>query len=138
MSSCIDTLWIHSEQHQNPPTPPSTIDSEDFIDPDDPQRTIPLERYNAMLAVQRNTLYVYGGIHETPNREYTLDDFYTLDLSKLEKFICLKECPIDTVSRNFLMTRCERSFFSYESDMLLTLFIDSYTPRLSAGMERVG
>ncbi|CDS00566.1 hypothetical protein, partial [Sporisorium scitamineum] len=50
-----------------------------------------------MLAVQRNTLYVYGGIFEAGNREYTLDDFYTLDLSKLERFTCLKECPIDAL-----------------------------------------
>ncbi len=48
-----------------------------------------------MLAVQRNILYIYGGIFEAGNREYTLDDFYTLDLSKLDRFTCLKECPID-------------------------------------------
>jgi hypothetical protein len=29
------------------------------IDPDDPNLTIPLTRYNAMLAVLRNTLYMY-------------------------------------------------------------------------------
>ncbi|KAI3493234.1 hypothetical protein L1887_42074 [Cichorium endivia] len=72
-------------------------DEEDDDDPDDPLKTIPLERYNVMLAVQRNTLYVYGGIFEAGNREYTLDDFYTLDLSKLERFTCLKDCPIDAL-----------------------------------------
>ncbi len=46
-----------------------------------------------MLAVQRNILYVYGGIFEAGNREYTLDDFHTLDLSKLDRFTCLRECP---------------------------------------------
>lgn len=71
---------------------------EEEDDPDDPAKSIPLERYNAMIAVQRNTLYVYGGIFEAGNREYTLDDFYTLDLSKLDRFNCLKECPIDAVS----------------------------------------
>jgi hypothetical protein len=29
------------------------------VDPDDPNLTIPLARYNAMLAVLRNTLYMY-------------------------------------------------------------------------------
>ncbi|ETS62817.1 hypothetical protein PaG_02570 [Moesziomyces aphidis] len=72
-------------------------DEDDDDDPDDPLKTIPLERYNVMLAVQRNTLYVYGGIFEAGNREYTLDDFYTLDLSKLERFTCLKDCPIDAL-----------------------------------------
>ncbi|KAE8212562.1 hypothetical protein CF327_g3824 [Tilletia walkeri] len=69
-------------------------------DPDDPQKTVPRERYNAMLAVQRNTLYLYGGIWENDNREYTMDDFYTLDLSKMERYVCLKECPIDAIEWN--------------------------------------
>ncbi|KAK0558458.1 Kelch repeat-containing protein 3 [Tilletia horrida] len=69
-------------------------------DADDPQRTVPRERYNAMLAVQRNTLYLYGGIWENNNREYTMDDFYTLDLSKMERYVCLRECPIDTLEWN--------------------------------------
>ncbi|KAL9940585.1 hypothetical protein V8E36_000073 [Tilletia maclaganii] len=72
----------------------------DDDDPDDPQKSVPRERYNAMLAVQRNTLYIYGGIWENNNREYTMDDFYTLDLSKMERFVCLKECPIDTMEWN--------------------------------------
>ena len=38
-----------------PPAPPP----EDEIDPDDPMLTVPLPRYNAMLAVLRNTLYMY-------------------------------------------------------------------------------
>ncbi len=54
----------------------------------DPQLTV---------AVQRNVLYLYGGIFEAGNREYTLDDFYTLDLSKMERYNCLKECPIDAL-----------------------------------------
>ncbi|CDR88631.1 uncharacterized protein SPSC_05235 [Sporisorium scitamineum] len=80
-----------------PPPAPTPQEDEEEDDPDDPLKTIPLERYNVMLAVQRNTLYVYGGIFEAGNREYTLDDFYTLDLSKLERFTCLKECPIDAL-----------------------------------------
>lgn len=62
---------------------------------DDPRYKMPLERYNAMLAVQRNTLYIYGGIFESGDREYTLDDFYTIDLSKMNQVVCLQECPID-------------------------------------------
>ena len=67
---------------------------------DDPETRLPLERYNAMLAVQRNTLYIYGGIYETGDREYTLDDFYTIDLSKMNRVVCLKECPIDQLEWN--------------------------------------
>lgn len=88
--------------------PPNTGDDDD--DPDDPNQTIPLTRYNAMLAVLRNTLYMYvvdlysflllftwafrhryGGIYERGSREYTLDDFYALQVDKMDRYICLKE-----------------------------------------------
>ena len=69
-----------------------------------------MPRYNAMLAVLRNTLYMYaasslihrlvliranrsssyGGIFERGSKEYTLDDFYALSLDKLDRFTCLK------------------------------------------------
>ncbi|KAF9464136.1 hypothetical protein BDZ94DRAFT_1216912 [Collybia nuda] len=60
------------------------------VDPDDPNLTAPLPRYNAMLSVLRNTLYIYGGIFERGSREYTLDDFYSLQLEKMDRYICLK------------------------------------------------
>jgi hypothetical protein len=72
-----------------------------------------MPRYNAMLAVLRNTLYVlvsfrtlrsccwynmilysYGGIFELGSREYTLDDFHYIQLDKLERFVCLKPSGI--------------------------------------------
>ncbi|KAH8115505.1 hypothetical protein DFH11DRAFT_1725742 [Phellopilus nigrolimitatus] len=56
------------------------------FDPDDPILTVPRARYNAMLAVLRNTLYIYAGILEFDPREYTLDDFYALPLDKLDQF----------------------------------------------------
>ncbi|KAJ7709920.1 hypothetical protein B0H17DRAFT_244413 [Mycena rosella] len=64
------------------------------VDPDDPLLTAPLARYNAMLAVLRNTLYIYGGIYERGKREYTLDDFYSIQLDKMDRYTCLKESGI--------------------------------------------
>ncbi|EJF56876.1 galactose oxidase [Dichomitus squalens LYAD-421 SS1] len=75
-----------------PVTP--TPHPEDEIDPDDPLLTVPLPRYNAMLAVLRSTLYIYGGIFEKGSREYTLDDFYALALDKLDRYVCLKKSDI--------------------------------------------
>ncbi|KAL8290639.1 hypothetical protein RQP46_002897 [Phenoliferia psychrophenolica] len=69
-------------------------------DPDDPEKSIPFARYNAMLAVQRSTLYIYGGILEAGSKEYTLDDFFTIQLDKLDRFTCLKECKIDSAEWN--------------------------------------
>ncbi|KAG1762617.1 galactose oxidase [Suillus placidus] len=64
------------------------------VDPDDPILTAPMPRYNAMLAVLKNTLYIYGGIFERGSREYTLDDFYLIQLDKLERYTCLKHSGI--------------------------------------------
>ncbi|KAG6864915.1 hypothetical protein C0991_006403 [Blastosporella zonata] len=72
-----------------PPAP-----DEPEIDPDDPNLTIPLPRYNTMLSVLRNTLYIYGGIFEKGSREYTLDDFHSLQLDKMERYVCLKESGV--------------------------------------------
>ena len=36
----------------------------------------------------------YGGIFERGSKEYTLDDFYALQLDKMEKYICLKKSDV--------------------------------------------
>ena len=36
----------------------------------------------------------YGGIFELGTREYTLDDFYALQLDKLDRFVCLNPSGI--------------------------------------------
>ncbi|KAH9932992.1 uncharacterized protein B0H18DRAFT_673596 [Fomitopsis serialis] len=71
-----------------------TLPAEDDVDPDDPELSRPMPRYNAMLAVQRNTLYIYGGIFERGSREYTLDDFHSLQLDKLDRYTCLKRSDV--------------------------------------------
>ncbi|BGP56211.1 hypothetical protein JCM8202_002102 [Rhodotorula sphaerocarpa] len=81
-------------------TNPDTKDSSDFAinrpdDDDDPEETVPGPRYNVMACVQRNTLYLYGGILEAGNREYTLADFHSLNLDKLDRYSCLREDKID-------------------------------------------
>ncbi|PCH35134.1 galactose oxidase [Wolfiporia cocos MD-104 SS10] len=73
---------------------PKAPAAEEEVDPDDPELTKPVPRYNAMLAVLRNTLYIYGGIFERGSREYTLDDFYALQLDKMERYTCLKHSGI--------------------------------------------
>lgn len=79
---------------KKPKQPEPEPEPEPAIDPDDPNLTVPLPRYNAMLAVLRNTLYIYGGIYERGAREYTLDDFYSIQLDKMERYVCLKESGV--------------------------------------------
>jgi hypothetical protein len=36
----------------------------------------------------------YGGIFERGSKEYTLDDFYALQLDKMDKYVCLKKSDV--------------------------------------------
>ena len=45
---------------------------------------MPHRRFNAQLAVQDDTLYVFGGTFERGDMEFTFADLYTIDLGKLD------------------------------------------------------
>ena len=79
------------------------VDVEQEQDDDDPAKTIPLTRYNAMLAIVKNTLFIYGGLFETvePAREYTLDDFVTLNLEKLDRYVHLRGTGLDELKEEW-------------------------------------
>ncbi|PBK64706.1 galactose oxidase [Armillaria solidipes] len=85
---------VKNEDDENDDTGTELPVQDAEVDPDDPSQTIPLPRYNAMLSVLRNTLYLYGGIFEKGSREYTLDDFYSLQLDKMDRYVCLKESGV--------------------------------------------
>ena len=36
----------------------------------------------------------YGGIFERGSKEYTLDDFYALQLDKMDRYLCLKKSDV--------------------------------------------
>lgn len=36
----------------------------------------------------------FGGIYERGSHEYTLDDFYSLSLDKMDRYVCLRECGV--------------------------------------------
>lgn len=54
-----------------------------------PEVVKPCGRINSCVVVGRDTLYIYGGMMEVKDREITLDDLYTLNLSKLDEWKCL-------------------------------------------------
>lgn len=51
-------------------------------------------RSHAMIAIQSNNMFIYGGKYEKQDREYTLDDLYQLNLDKMNGFICLQQSTI--------------------------------------------
>ncbi|NXX95046.1 KLDC4 protein, partial [Centropus bengalensis] len=55
------------------------------------QQVEPCPRSNAMLAVKNGLLYVYGGMFEVGDRQFTLSDLYSIDLHKMEEWKVLVE-----------------------------------------------
>ncbi|PYI12748.1 kelch repeats protein [Aspergillus sclerotiicarbonarius CBS 121057] len=45
---------------------------------------MPHQRFNAQLAVQDDTLFIFGGTFEKGDREFTFNDMYSIDLVKLD------------------------------------------------------
>ncbi|KAK9468759.1 hypothetical protein V1512DRAFT_220170 [Lipomyces arxii] len=46
--------------------------------------TLPHPRFNAATAVLQDSLYIYGGVWESGDKEFTLDSMYAIDLGKLD------------------------------------------------------
>ncbi|XP_029463892.1 kelch domain-containing protein 4 [Rhinatrema bivittatum] len=51
----------------------------------------PHPRSNAMVAVKHGLLYVYGGMFEVGDRQFTLNDLYCIDLHKMDEWKVLVE-----------------------------------------------
>lgn len=73
------------------PTSDTELDSVPKAEPERPKVeglpvsfTLPHPRFNAALAVQEDTLYIYGGTFEKGDREFTFDEMYAVDLVKLD------------------------------------------------------
>jgi hypothetical protein len=55
----------------------------------------PRARYNAMTCVQKGILYIYGGILEIEDKEFTLDDFWSINVEKMTEYTCMKSSELD-------------------------------------------
>ncbi|KAG8652643.1 kelch domain-containing protein 4 isoform X1 [Manihot esculenta] len=54
-----------------------------------PEIVKPCGRINSCMVVGKDTLYIYGGMMEIKDQEITLDDLYSLNLSKLDEWKCI-------------------------------------------------
>ncbi|PON45638.1 Kelch-type beta propeller [Parasponia andersonii] len=61
----------------------------DLPNSDLPEIVKPCGRINSCMVVGRDTLYLYGGMMEVKDQEITLDDLYSLNLSKLDEWKCI-------------------------------------------------
>ncbi|CAG7944002.1 unnamed protein product [Penicillium olsonii] len=65
----------------------STPQPEEPAEPEKPSVVrfeMPHRRFNAQLAVQDDTLFIFGGTFEKGDREFTFDDMYSIDLVKMD------------------------------------------------------
>ncbi|XP_057334866.1 kelch domain-containing protein 4 [Microplitis mediator] len=67
----------------------------------------PSPRINPGLVVKNNVLYLYGGLYEDGDRQYTFNDFYSLDLHKLNEWQTI--VPNDVSSQVWLDSESSES-----------------------------
>jgi hypothetical protein len=63
---------------------------EEALKKEEEEESVPCGRFNACVAVQRNTLYIAGGVVEHRDKDVTLDDMWSVDLNKLDEFRLVK------------------------------------------------
>ena len=67
---------------------------------------IPGVRMNTLLAMKHGILYMFGGIYEAGDKQYTLSDMYSLDLHKLDQWNTIVACDLDLLVRTNLCHFC--------------------------------
>ena len=76
----------NNEEDEEQQKVPKEVDEE----PEKPEKPtviryeMPHRRFNAQLAVQDDTLFIFGGTFEKGDREFTFNDMYSIDLDKLD------------------------------------------------------
>ncbi|KAL1429081.1 hypothetical protein MTO96_016812 [Rhipicephalus appendiculatus] len=61
---------------------------------------VPVPRMGSCMAIKHGILYLYGGMFEDEDRQFTLSDMYALDLRKLDKWKVL--VPLDPKAHEWL------------------------------------
>ncbi|KAI8926755.1 hypothetical protein BC831DRAFT_455314 [Entophlyctis helioformis] len=65
------------------------MDTDDVSEANPVEPIAPCQRFNTMLTVSRNILYMFGGILEDKSKEITLNDMWALNLDKLNEWVPL-------------------------------------------------
>jgi|MDTB01.3.fsa_nt_gb hypothetical protein len=73
--------------HKSAPTTVSRREADE--DNDRSNNPMPLGRINCAMLVRNHTLIIYGGVREYKNREWALDDCWSIDLNKRDEWQCL-------------------------------------------------
>lgn len=69
----------------------------------------PCARSSALATVRQGKLFLYGGMFEVGDRQFTLNDFYCLDLNKMDQWEVLVEMdPSESEWRMVISDEMER------------------------------
>lgn len=87
----------------------------------------PHARMGALMAVKNGVLFLYGGMFERGDKQFTFKDFYSLDLNKMEEWNVLIEndesklVGVIDIFTDFVVKKtqnlCVRKFFSLLCDL---------------------
>lgn len=83
-------------------------DEEDSAEEDEEEaaelQVEPSPRSSTMMAIKQGVLYVYGGMFEVGDRQFTLNDLYSLDLHKMEEWKVLVEMDPSKCAQSVVVT----------------------------------
>lgn len=80
----------------------------------------PCPRSSAMAVVKHGKLYLYGGMFEVGDRQFTLNDLYCLDLHKMEQWEVLLEMdPSTSILRSFIHLNIEIFFICHIASRII-------------------
>lgn len=77
-------------------------------------KSIPSSRMNPGLCVCKGTLYLFGGIFEEDDKQHTFNDFYSLDLHKMDQWKVL--IPNDMNAHDWIDSDNENSSSDSDND----------------------
>jgi Domain of unknown function (DUF4110)/Galactose oxidase, central domain len=93
LSSHIEGSAMEDDAEEEDEDDDGEIDAaamEEVLKKEEEEESVPCGRFNACVAVQRNTLYIAGGVVEHRDKDVTLDDMWSVDLNKLDEFRLVK------------------------------------------------
>lgn len=108
-SDGIFTITVAGSSNAN-----TTLPKVPSLFPNRRPKNVPSPRMNPGLCVCKGTLYIYGGLYEEDNKQYTFNDFYAIDLHKLDEWKAI--IPNDMHAHDWIDSESSDSDESNEDD----------------------
>lgn len=87
----VDGAVAEEEEDEGAELDTEALEAALLLEQKEEEEVLPCGRFHACTAVQRNVMYIAGGLIEKGDQEITLDDIWSVDLNKLDEFQIVKE-----------------------------------------------